>query len=142
MDVWEDAAIWDELVDFGDEHPTVGPGRRLLGGAFDLTAEENQVYLFMVRRRTPRPEPPFEFPDFQRHPRRRRLTSQLTSVTRPPTRPSGNLQIIKKMRGLKAVTDTDLEMWDFAEEYEDMKHIHDPLDGDQKDNKRKKKRRG
>lgn len=50
MDVWEDAAIWDELVDFGDEHPTVGPGRRLLGGAFDLTAEENQVYLFMVRR--------------------------------------------------------------------------------------------
>ena len=50
MDVWEDAAIWDELIDFGDEHPTVGPGRRLLGGAFDLTAEENQVYLFMVRR--------------------------------------------------------------------------------------------
>ena len=50
MDVWEDAAIWDELVDFGDEHPTVGPGRRLLGGVFDLTAEENQVYLFMVRR--------------------------------------------------------------------------------------------
>ena len=50
MDAWEDAAIWDELVDFGDEHPTVGPGRRLLGGAFDLTAEENQVYLFMVRR--------------------------------------------------------------------------------------------
>ena len=92
MDAWEDAAIWDELVDFGDEHPTVGPGRRLLGGAFDLTAEENQVYLFMVRRRTPRLEPPFEFPDFQRHPRRRRLTSQLTSVTRPPTQPSGNLR--------------------------------------------------
>jgi hypothetical protein len=42
------------------------------------------------------------------------------------------------MRGLKAVTDTDLEMWDFAEEYEDMKHIHDPLDGDQKDNKRRR----
>jgi hypothetical protein len=92
MDVWEDAAIWDELVDFGDEHPTVGPGRRLLGGAFDLTAEENQVYLFMVRRRTPRLEPPFEFPYFQRHQRRRRLTSQLTSVTRPPTRPSGYLR--------------------------------------------------
>ena len=45
------------------------------------------------------------------------------------------------MRGLKAVTDTDLEMWDFAEEYEDMKHIHDPLDGEQRDNKKKKKRR-
>ena len=40
------------------------------------------------------------------------------------------------MRGLKAVTDTDLEMWDFAEEYEDMKHIHDPLDGEQRDNKK------
>ena len=52
MDVWEDPAIWDELVDFGKEHPTVGPSRRLLGGSFDLTAEENQVYLFMVRRRT------------------------------------------------------------------------------------------
>jgi hypothetical protein len=52
MDVLEDPAIWDELVDFGKEHPTVGPSRRLLGGGFDLTAEENQVYLFMVRRRT------------------------------------------------------------------------------------------
>ena len=25
-----------------------GPARRLLGGGFDLMAEENQVYLFMV----------------------------------------------------------------------------------------------
>ncbi|ACO69832.1 predicted protein [Micromonas commoda] len=115
MDVWEDPAIWDELVDFGKEHPTVGPSRRLLGGSFDLTAEENQVYLFMV------------------------IFGAILFATPPFLK---CLQIIKKMRGLKAVTDTDLEMWDFAEEYEDMKHIHDPLDGEQRDNKKKKKRRG
>ena len=148
----EDPAIWDELVDFGKEHPTVGPSRRLL---FDLTAEENQVYLFMVRRRTlHEPNLPSSNPTL-RDIHDCLQTSEPASLDHPPnhqvifgailfaTPPFLKcLQIIKKMRGLKAVTDTDLEMWDFAEEYEDMKHIHDPLDGEQRDNKKKKKRRG
>ena len=103
----------------------------MLGGSFDLTAEENQVYLFMGRRTLHKPNLPSSNPNLRDIPT---SSTRITSLNHPPNhqvifgailfaRPrSSSASVIKKMRGLKAVTDTDLEMWDFTEEYEDMKH--------------------
>jgi hypothetical protein len=92
-----------------------GPARRLLGGGFDLMAEENQVYLFMV------------------------VFGAVLFGTPP---------LVKFWRmcfkGTKSTVQevgVDQELWDFQDEFPDLKHVHDPLDGDA-DKGKKKQRRG
>lgn len=92
-----------------------GPARRLLGGGLDLTAEENQVYLFMV------------------------VFGAVLFGT-PPLVKLWKMCGFGKNVAIQEIG-VDQELWEFGEEFEDMKHVHDPLDGDAREG-RKKKRRG
>jgi hypothetical protein len=95
--------------------PGRGPARRLLGGGLDLTAEENQVYLFMV------------------------VFGAVLFGT-PPLVKLWKMCGFGKNVAIQEIG-VDQELWEFGEEFEDMKHVHDPLDGDAREG-RKKKRRG
>ena len=95
------------------------PARRLLGGGLDLTADENQVYLFMV------------------------LFGAILFGT-PPL-----LKLWKYCRPHAASTrdpSAGLEMWDFQDEFDDMRGVKDPLEQEnkrgRKGQKKKKKKKG
>ena len=92
------------------------PARRLL---MDLTTEENQVYLFMV------------------------LFGSILFGT-PPL-----IKLYKYCRPHAAASrdpSAGLEMWDFQDEFDDMREVKDPLEQEnkrgRKGQKKKKKKKG